>query len=151
MGFALAAELNGYPGPRHTLDFADQLGLSEEQRAGVQRLFDEMAAEAASLGEKLIAQEAHLDRLFAERTATVESLRAATAAIGETQGALRQGVARMSPAGSSRPGDMRVWAHPGYRPAPQGRRKGSSGLRSLSSAPRLACVTAITSRRIGFP
>jgi hypothetical protein len=56
----------------------------------VQRLFDEMAGEAASLGEKLIAQEAHLDRLFAERTATFESLRAATAAIGETQGALRQ-------------------------------------------------------------
>jgi Spy/CpxP family protein refolding chaperone len=90
MGLALAAELNGYPGPRHTLDFADQLGLSDDQRARVQRLFDEMAAEAAQLGEKLIQQEAQLDRLFADRTASFDSLNAATAAIGETQGALRQ-------------------------------------------------------------
>jgi hypothetical protein len=90
MGLALAAELNGYPGPRHTLDLADPLGLSDEQRAGVQRLFNEMAAEAAPLGEKLIAQESDLDRLFAERTADFASLSAATAAIGETQGALRQ-------------------------------------------------------------
>jgi hypothetical protein len=90
MGLALAAELNGYPGPRHTLDFADQLGLSQEQRRHVQRLFDQMAAEAAQLGETLIQQEAQLDRLFAERTASFESLNAATAAIGETQGALRQ-------------------------------------------------------------
>ena len=28
MGLALAAELNGYPGPAHVLEVADQLGLS---------------------------------------------------------------------------------------------------------------------------
>ena len=90
MGLALAAELNGYPGPRHTLDLADQLSLSGEQRTSVQRLFDDMTAEATQLGERLIQQEAQLDRLFAERTASFEALNAATAAIGETQGALRQ-------------------------------------------------------------
>jgi hypothetical protein len=90
MSLALAAELNGYPGPRHTLDFAHQLGLSDDQRTRVQRLFDEMTAEAAQLGERLIRQEAELDRLFADRAASFESLTDATAAIGATQGALRQ-------------------------------------------------------------
>ena len=40
MGLALAAELNGYPGPSHVLELADKLELSAEQRASMQRLFD---------------------------------------------------------------------------------------------------------------
>ena len=32
MSLALAAELNGYPGPLHVLELADKLGLSAEQR-----------------------------------------------------------------------------------------------------------------------
>ena len=35
MGLALAAELNGYPGPSHVLELADKLNLSTDQRAGV--------------------------------------------------------------------------------------------------------------------
>jgi hypothetical protein len=89
LGLALAAELNGYPGPLHVLELADRIGLSESQRAEVQRLFDAMKAEAVPLGEKLIAEEAALDRLFASRAVTPESLAAATAAIGATQAALR--------------------------------------------------------------
>ena len=89
MSLALAAELNGYPGPRHVLELRDQLGLSDQQRANVQRLFDAMTAEAVPLGEKLIAQEAELDALFARRAAAATSLGAATAAIGVTQGELR--------------------------------------------------------------
>src|SRR5205809_3323802 len=61
MGLALAAELNGYPGPSHVLELADKLNLSTDQRAGVQRLFDSMKAEAVLLGAKLIEQEADLD------------------------------------------------------------------------------------------
>jgi hypothetical protein len=38
MGLALAAELNGYPGPSHVLELADQLGLSPEQRSKVQEI-----------------------------------------------------------------------------------------------------------------
>jgi hypothetical protein len=37
MGLALAAELNGYPGPSHVLELADKLELSAEQRASMQR------------------------------------------------------------------------------------------------------------------
>jgi len=33
MRLALAAELNGYPGPRHALELANELGLSNAQRA----------------------------------------------------------------------------------------------------------------------
>src|SRR5712692_2276537 len=49
MGMALAAELNGYPGPVHVLELADKLNLSPDQRAGIQRLFDSMKAEAVPL------------------------------------------------------------------------------------------------------
>ena len=33
MGLALAGELNGYPGPRHAIDLAEQLHQSREERA----------------------------------------------------------------------------------------------------------------------
>jgi Spy/CpxP family protein refolding chaperone len=90
MGLALAAELNGYPGPVHVLELADKLNLSSEQRAGIQRLFDSMKAEAVPLGSKLIEQEADLDKQFAGHTVTPDSLRASTAAVAATQGALRE-------------------------------------------------------------
>jgi Spy/CpxP family protein refolding chaperone len=89
MGFALAAELNGYPGPAHLLELAAPLALSDAQRAEVQALFDAMKAETVPLGERLIAEEAALDRLFAERRATTDKVEAATTAIGVTQGRLR--------------------------------------------------------------
>jgi len=90
MGLALAAELNGYPGPSHVLELADKLNLSTDQRAGIQRLFDSMKAEAVPLGAKLIEQEADLDKQFAGRTVTPDSLKASTAAAAATQGALRE-------------------------------------------------------------
>ena len=49
MGLALSAELNGYPGPIHVLELADQLGLSAEQKARIKDLFDSMKAEAVPL------------------------------------------------------------------------------------------------------
>ena len=56
----------------------------------MQRLFDSMKAEAMPLGSKLIEQEADLDKQFADRTVTLESLRATTAAVAATQGMLRE-------------------------------------------------------------
>jgi hypothetical protein len=82
--------LNGYPGPSHVLELADKLNLSTDQRAGIQRLFDSMKAEAVPLGAKLIEQEADLDKQFAGRTVTPDSLKASTAAVAATQGALRE-------------------------------------------------------------
>ena len=48
-----------------------------------------MTAEVVPLGERLIAEEATLDRKFASRAVTPASLDAATADIGRTQAALR--------------------------------------------------------------
>ena len=90
MGLALAAELNGYPGPVHVLELADKLDLSADQRASVQRLFDSMKAEALPLGAKLLEQEADLDKQFATHAVTPDSLKASTAAVAATQGALRE-------------------------------------------------------------
>jgi hypothetical protein len=90
MGLALAAELNGYPGPLHVLELSDRLGLTPDQKANVQRLFDAMKEEAISLGVKLIEQEQELDRLFATQIVTPDTLKVATSAVAATQGQLRE-------------------------------------------------------------
>jgi hypothetical protein len=89
MGLALAAELNGYPGPSHLLELADKIGLSEAQRTSARGMFETMKAETIPIGERLIAQEAALDKLFADHAITPEKLSAATAEIGATQAELR--------------------------------------------------------------
>jgi hypothetical protein len=89
MGLALAAELNGYPGPSHLLELADKLGLSDAQRNSARNIFEAMKAETIPIGERLIAQEAALDRLFADHVITPEKLSIATAEIGTTQAELR--------------------------------------------------------------
>ena len=65
MSMALPAELNGYPGPAHVLENAEALSLSPDQLARTKALFESMKAEAIPLGERLIDEEAMLDRLFA--------------------------------------------------------------------------------------
>jgi phage-related minor tail protein len=82
MGLALAAE--------HVLELSDKLGLTVEQLARVQQLFESMKQEALPLGTRLIEQEAELDQQFAGRTVTPETLKAATASIAITQGQLRE-------------------------------------------------------------
>ncbi|MCA1532269.1 periplasmic heavy metal sensor [Bradyrhizobium sp. NBAIM03] len=90
MGLALAAELNGYPGPSHVLELSDLLGLTADQRAEVQRLFDAMKQEAVPLGNKLVEQERALEDLFSSRRVTSEALKTSIGAIAETQGQLRE-------------------------------------------------------------
>jgi len=89
MGLALPAELNGYPGPRHALDLADELQLSDNQRAATEALIHAMKTEAISIGERIIADETELDRLFSEKRATPASVNAITTRIGVAQGELR--------------------------------------------------------------
>ncbi len=45
-GMAKAAELNGYAGPAHVLELAQQLELTPEQRAKTQALFESMQSNA---------------------------------------------------------------------------------------------------------
>src|SRR3569833_350598 len=90
MGLALAAELNGYPGPSHVLELADKLDLSADQRGRIKTIFDSMKAEALPIGSKLIAQETDMDRQFSSRSDTPESLKPSTVAIAVSQGELRE-------------------------------------------------------------
>ncbi len=74
LGQALPAELNGYPGPRHTIDMAEELELTEEQLAQVQALFDDMQSAVIPLGEKYLESVAELELTFREGTITDEYL-----------------------------------------------------------------------------
>ncbi|MFZ5782093.1 MAG: Spy/CpxP family protein refolding chaperone [Pseudomonadota bacterium] len=89
MGLALAAELNGYPGPVHVLELAEHLDLTDEQRDRMRQLFDAMKGETIALGERLINAEASLDRAFATKAITDRSLSEDVDAIGTLQAALR--------------------------------------------------------------
>lgn len=89
MSLALPAELNGYPGPAHTLELAQPIGLTPAQKAHTQALFEQMQADAKRLGEEVIAAEAELDALFKNKKANMASLEQATDAAAAAQGKLR--------------------------------------------------------------
>ena len=89
MGLARAAELNHYPGPKHVLQLASKLGLTEEQRSQTQSVYDAMHARAMALGQQLIAAEAELDRAFSRQTVTADKLNAALAQIGHIKTQIR--------------------------------------------------------------
>lgn len=89
MGLALAAELNGYPGPRHVLDLAQDLKLTAEQQHRTSDLFDAMQQETSVLGGQLIEAERALDRLFADKQATPDTVAAATEHAGAIGAKLR--------------------------------------------------------------
>lgn len=89
MGLALAAELNGWPGPRHVLELAADLTLTEEQHAQVKAIQDRMLARAQELGAKVVEQEETLDRRFAHGHVDPGVLETLTGEIGRLQGELR--------------------------------------------------------------
>lgn len=89
MSLALPAELNGYPGPSHTLELAVPLGLTAEQKQKTQQLFAQMQTEAKVLGEELISREYDLDRLFKDKTVNAAVLDEAIAKAARVQGRLR--------------------------------------------------------------
>ena len=89
MGYAMPAELNGYPGPVHTLELAEALGLSESQKRETQVLYAQMQAEAIAAGRQVIASETALDRLFSSGTAEAQSVRSASAEAARAHGELR--------------------------------------------------------------
>lgn len=89
LGFGRAAELNGVPGPRHVLEFASDLALSDEQRSLVQAAYDRMHAKAVELGARVVELERQLDRAFANSGLTAEEVERLTLEIGDATGRLR--------------------------------------------------------------
>ncbi len=89
MGFAMAAELNHYPGPRHVIDLATTLGLTQDQLARVEAIFREMSENASTLGKQIVEEERALDGLFASGDIRDSSLMRLVQRIASLNGALR--------------------------------------------------------------
>lgn len=89
MGFATLAELNRYPGPRHVLELADELDLTQSQRAETEAIFRQMRNDAIALGEELLEAEAALDRRFATGAIDAGTLESALFRIGKIRAQLR--------------------------------------------------------------
>lgn len=89
MALAKAAELNRFPGPMHSLELAEPLKLSGEQRQTLNVIMSRMSTEAKALGADLLGLERELDAAFVARTIDAQRLGALTERIGAKQGALR--------------------------------------------------------------
>ncbi|MEX0343625.1 MAG: hypothetical protein AB3N20_01805 [Rhizobiaceae bacterium] len=88
-GLAKPAELNGYPGPAHVLEFADKLDLDSEQLLDIEAAFEAMRTEAIELGNALVAAELALDEAFRSGKITPEVLAGKLNAAAEIRVALR--------------------------------------------------------------
>ncbi|TVP78494.1 MAG: hypothetical protein EA352_02020 [Gemmatimonadales bacterium] len=89
MGYALAAELNSYPGPGHVLELEEELSLTEDQLAEVNRIFQDMNERAREVGARLVEAERELDELFRSRSATSDGVRELVMRIGALEGEVR--------------------------------------------------------------
>jgi Spy/CpxP family protein refolding chaperone len=89
MGLAHVAEHNHYPGPRHVLAVADEIGLSTEQRTALGRIKGETIDHAREAGRKIVDKEAELSEAFVRGEITEARLRSLVAEIADLQGQLR--------------------------------------------------------------
>lgn len=74
LGLSRAAELNGYPGPKHVLELAESLALNDDQRRATTELIETMQQTARHHGAQLVAAEQALDKLFAGGQAEPEQV-----------------------------------------------------------------------------
>jgi len=134
MGLARAAELNHYPGPLHTLDMADSLALTAEQRTGIERLRESMLQQATAIGARIIEAERELSLRFEHGHADSTFVREQTAAIAAMTGQLRfvhlsahLGVRRLlDPAQIETYDRLRGYLNPADQSAPEPSRKPST-------------------------
>lgn len=89
MGMSKVAELNSYPGPKHVIELADKMSLTEEQLVRTRELYDEMHKEAMEIGALIVERERALDRFFASREVDSERLEPLLSEIGALKGSLR--------------------------------------------------------------
>ncbi len=75
MGMASYAEENGYPGPKHTLELKDQLGLIQDQLRKTEALGKVVTCSAVAKGQEIIQVEEELNKLFEAGTMNEKLLR----------------------------------------------------------------------------
>jgi len=63
-GMALAADRNGYPGPRHILELKEPLKLTSQQEAAVAELMAGMKEKALVRGREILDAEGRLEEMF---------------------------------------------------------------------------------------
>ena len=88
-GMAKIAERNRYPGPRHVLELAEELALSDEQLQQTQSLFADMKRRAMALGEQIISAEEALAVDFSQGPVDAAAVRASLLEIGSLRAELR--------------------------------------------------------------
>lgn len=139
--YALAAELNWYPGPRHVLDLAAGLALTPEQQRAAEEAYAAMEAEAKRLGQQLVEREAALDQAFAGGAATADEVGQLAGAAAAMEGQLRAVHLRahlamkaiLTPEQVARYDRLRGYAGD---TAPSGGGHGTGGHRSAGAGPR---------------
>jgi Spy/CpxP family protein refolding chaperone len=89
MGLARAAELNHYPGPRHVIELASELKLTEEQRLKIEKIYNAMRERAIQLGKWIVQKERELDQLFKTESINKKSLEKLVREMAVLQGELR--------------------------------------------------------------
>jgi len=89
LGQARAAELNGYPGPKHVLELASALALTEDQVREVTTLRANMLETAIRLGHAIVNEERMLDEAFKSGLMTAADLTARVSSIARLTGELR--------------------------------------------------------------
>jgi hypothetical protein len=88
-GLALAAELNGIPGPAHLLELGDVIPLRSDQVQAIQSIFNDMKAEAVAAGARLVAAEAAIEAAFRAGGLDEARLRSLIAEASAARGELR--------------------------------------------------------------
>ncbi len=89
LGYAKAAELNGYRGPLHVLELADALGLTPAQREATTALRARMQQQAIVLGTDLVAAEEKLEMMFHHGHVDATTLQAQLDRIAALEASLR--------------------------------------------------------------
>lgn len=73
MRYARAAELNGFPGPKKALEWAEDLKLTADQKTSLDRIWREEKDSAAGFGKQIVEKEKELDTLFKGNAAPDEA------------------------------------------------------------------------------
>lgn len=89
MGMAVPAEANAFPGPKHVLEFREELGLSHEQTTKAQNLFERMKSSAIAKGQEIIKAEEILFGEFHDRSVEDKTLEKKILKIARLRGELR--------------------------------------------------------------